>query len=119
MDDLKIEVQEHGSVMMVRLTGMSARLEVYKLKTKLDALVSRGKHFLILNLKDISYIDSAGIGLIVRLREQVVKVGGGINLIVPEAVQAQRPLEIVSVSNLVQTCRNDAEALKEMKSTFH
>lgn len=118
MDDLKIEVQGHGSVIVVRLTGMLARLEVYKLKTNLDALVSRGKHFLVLDLTDISYIDSAGIGLIVRLREQVVKVGGGVSLVAPQAVHAQRPLEIASVSNLVQTYRNEADALKEMNECF-
>ena len=118
MDDLKIEVEEHGPIEVVRLIGVLARLEVYKLKTCLDALVVHRKNYFILDLTDISCIDSAGIGLIFRLQEQVTKRGGGLNLVVPQSSQVQRSLEVVSMSKSIRIYMNLVDALKEMNESF-
>lgn len=118
MDDLKIEVEEQGPIEVVRLIGVLARLEVYKLKTSLDALVAHRKNYFILDLTDISCIDSAGIGLIFRLQEQVTKRGGGLNLVVPQSSQVQRPLEVVSMSKSIRTYMNFFDALQEMNESF-
>ncbi len=51
------------------------------LKEKINSLVESGKQKLVLNLGDVPYIDSAGLGEIVRTYTTVSRQGGQLKLL--------------------------------------
>lgn len=51
------------------------------LKDKIHSLVNQGRKQLILNLADVPYVDSAGIGEIVRTHTTVSRGGGSLKLL--------------------------------------
>ncbi len=51
------------------------------LKDKVNSLVSQGHKKIVLNLSDVPYIDSAGLGEIVRTYTTVSRQGGNLKLV--------------------------------------
>ena len=51
------------------------------LKDKVNSLVNQGQKKIVLNLADVPYIDSAGLGEIVRTYTTVSKNGGSLKLL--------------------------------------
>ena len=51
------------------------------LKDKINSLVLQGRKKLVLNLADVPYIDSAGLGEIVRTYTTVSRQGGSLKLL--------------------------------------
>ena len=51
------------------------------LKDKMQSLVQQGRKKVLLNLADVSYVDSAGLGEIVQSYATVMKNGGALKLL--------------------------------------
>ena len=51
------------------------------LKDKINSLIQQGRKKLILNLKGVPYVDSAGLGEIVRTYTTVSRQGGNLKLL--------------------------------------
>jgi anti-sigma B factor antagonist len=51
------------------------------MKDKLRSLVQQGRRRLLLNLADVSYVDSAGLGAIVQSYTTVTNQGGALKLV--------------------------------------
>ena len=51
------------------------------LKDKMQSLVQQGRKKVLLNLGDVSYVDSAGLGQIVQSYATVMKNGGSLKLL--------------------------------------
>jgi anti-sigma B factor antagonist len=51
------------------------------LKDKVNTLVNQGKKKIVLNLADVPYVDSAGLGEIVRTYTTVSRQGGSLKLL--------------------------------------
>ena len=51
------------------------------LKDKVNSLLNQGKKKIILNLADVPYVDSAGLGAIVRTYTTVSRQGGSLKLL--------------------------------------
>ncbi len=52
-----------------------------QLKRKIDELIEGGKHKLVLNLANVPYMDSGGLGEIVRSYTTVKRAGGELKLL--------------------------------------
>jgi anti-sigma B factor antagonist len=48
---------------------------------KAHSLANQGRRFIVLNLADVHYVDSAGIGEIVRTHTTVTNIGGRVKLL--------------------------------------
>lgn len=70
------------------------------LRTVVRELCDRGRKFIIFNLKDVSYIDSSGIGELVACVTTLRNAGGDLNLINPNWV-VQKLLHITHLDPLV------------------
>ena len=79
-----MEIQERmiGSVVVLDLSG---RIMVGdndgRLRDKVNSLVFQGNHHILLNLGDVVYIDSNGLGELVSSYSTVAKRGGQIKLV--------------------------------------
>lgn len=75
---LHIKVEEQHPLAVLRIIGFCAQLEVYKMKSEAEWQLSSGNRFLVLDLNELSFIDSAGIGALIQLCERSRSLGGQI-----------------------------------------
>ena len=81
------------------------------LKDKMQSLVQQGRKKVLLNLAEVSYVDSAGLGEIVQSYATVTKNGGKLKLL----NVTKRIKDLLSITKLLTVfeCHdNEAEALK-------
>jgi anti-sigma B factor antagonist len=79
---MQIEERAVGDVMVLDLKGKITLGEGDELlKDKVNSLVNQGHKKIILNLADVPYIDSAGLGEVVRTYTTVSRQGGSLKLL--------------------------------------
>jgi anti-sigma B factor antagonist len=79
---MQIEERGVGDVMLLDLKGRLTMGEGDELlKDKVNSLVNQGHRKIVLNLAGVPYIDSAGLGEIVRTYTTVSRQGGSLKLL--------------------------------------
>ena len=78
---MQIEERAVGDVIVLDLKGRVTMGEGDELlKDKVNSLVNQGHRKIVLNLADVPYVDSAGLGEIVRTYTTVSRQGGSLKL---------------------------------------
>ena len=85
------------------------------LKDKINSLLSQGKKKLILNLEGVPYIDSAGLGEIVRTYTTVSRQGGSLKLL-NLTKRIEDLLSITKLLTVFETFDTEPEAIKSFSS---
>ncbi len=86
------------------------------LRDKIRSLVQQGERRLILNLADVSYVDSAGLGEIVQAYATTAKNGGTLKLL----NVTKRIKDLLSITKLLtvfETFDSEPEAVKSFGAT--
>src|SRR5215813_8999637 len=79
---MQIEQRSSGDVMILDLKGKITLGEGDELlKDKVNSIVSQNHRKIILNLADVPYLDSAGLGEVVRAYTTVSRQGGNLKLL--------------------------------------
>ena len=81
------------------------------LKEKINSLVAQNRRRILLNLAEVPYIDSAGLGEVVRTYTTVSRQGGQLKLV----NLTKRITDLLSITKLLtvfDTFDTEAEALK-------
>jgi anti-anti-sigma factor len=117
-ETLQIKTDRFKTLAVVQLSGMLARLEIYKLKSHLDQLFEEGKKYLILDMAHVEHIDSAGVGILVRVRAQCQKAGGHLNLVAPTSVHASQVIAVANLKNVVPVFESLRAAQGEMAEKY-
>ena len=81
------------------------------LKDKINSMLSAGKKKLVLNLEGVPYIDSAGLGEIVRTFTTVSRQGGSLKLL-NLTKRIEDLLSITKLLTVFETFDTEAEAIK-------
>ena len=81
------------------------------LKDKINSLIQQDKKKLLLNLEGVPYIDSAGLGEIVRTYTTVSRQGGKLKLL-NLTKRIQDLLAITKLLTVFETYENEPEAVK-------
>ena len=84
------------------------------LKDKINSLLSSGKKKLLLNLESVPYIDSAGLGEVVRTYTTVSRQGGSLKLL-NLTKRIEDLLSITKLLTVFDTFDSEAEAIKSYK----
>ena len=109
---MQIDERAVGEVTILDLKGKITLNEGDEvLKDKINSLIMQGKKKILLNLADVPYIDSAGLGEIVRTYTTVSRQGGQLKLV----NLTKRITDLLSITKLLtvfETFDNEAEALK-------
>jgi len=109
---MQIEQRAVGSVMILDLKGKITLGEGDEaLKDKINSLILQGHKKMLLNLADVPYIDSAGLGEIVRTYTTVSRQGGQLKLV----NLTKRITDLLMITKLLtvfETFDNEQEALK-------
>ena len=111
-----IEERIIGDVTSLDLTGKMTLGEGDELlKDKINSLIHQGQKKLLLNLEGVPYIDSAGLGEIVRTYTTVSRQGGNLKLV----NLTKRITDLLSITKLLtvfETFEAEPEALKSSQA---
>jgi len=112
---MQIEERSAGDVIVLDLKGKMTLGEGDELlKDKINSLLQQDKKQLLLNLEGVPYIDSAGLGEIVRTYTTVSRQGGKLKLL-NLTKRIQDLLAITKLLTVFDTYDSEAEALKSYK----
>ena len=84
------------------------------LKDKINSLLASGKKKLLLNLEAVPYIDSAGLGEVVRTYTTVSRQGGSLKLL-NLTKRIEDLLSITKLLTVFDTFDSEAEAVNSYK----
>ncbi len=82
MGVVKIEVQEHGDVCVLRVSGeIALGASTQALRKKTLALVQSGERKLVLDMLNVPWLDSSGIGEVFACYKRARERGGVVKLV--------------------------------------
>jgi anti-sigma B factor antagonist len=113
---MQIEERMVGNVMVLDLKGKLTLGEGDELlKDKINSLVQQDRKAILLNLEGVPYIDSAGLGEIVRTYTTVSRQGGKLKLL-HLTKRIQDLLSITKLLTVFETFDSEPEALKSFSA---
>lgn len=105
-----VEVRVEDSLLIARLTGEIDLSNASSIETAIVTATPNHATAIILDLTDLEYIDSAGIGLIYRLREKLQIRGQDLKLVIPNDSPAADALRMAGVAPHLQIMESIQEA---------
>jgi anti-sigma B factor antagonist len=109
-------VRQTGDVSIVDLAGRITLGEGSGLvRSTIKDLVNAGHKNILLNLKDVTYIDSAGLGEMVGSYATVTNIGGNIKLLHPQA-KVHDLLQVTKLYTVFIAFDDEMEALRSFKA---
>jgi anti-sigma B factor antagonist len=108
---LTITQRRAGDVVIFVLSGHLVAYEGTRtLRDAVKSAVAAGTRACLLDLDDVSYVDSAGVGMLVEIYRHVTGHGGQVKLLHP-SICARRVLGISHLTAVFDVFDNEAEAL--------
>ena len=107
-----INTREVGDVIVVDLAGrVTLGEETGQVREAIRVVVAGGNKKVLLNLKDLDYLDSAGLGELVGAYTSVTNAGGEMKLL-SAAGRALDLLQVTKLATLFELFEDEATALK-------
>jgi len=95
---MNFSTREAGDVVIIDLDGKVLLGEGdVEIKTTVDKLIHKGTKKILLNLTRVPYIDSAGLGELIRCFTALRRIGGSFKLLAPNA----RIIDLLTITNLL------------------
>jgi anti-sigma B factor antagonist len=113
---MQIEQRSVGDVIVLDLKGKMTLGEGDELlKDKINSLLQQGHKKVVLNLEDVPYLDSAGLGEIVRTYTTISRQGGSLKLL----NLTKRITDLLSITKLLtvfETYDSEADAVRSFSA---
>jgi len=102
MSDLAwIETERRGSALLVRISGEIDISNARELSSAIEAAVPNGAPTIVVDLTNITYLDSAGVRLLMRLADRLRIRRRERRLVVPERAPIRVALELTGLPRIV------------------
>jgi anti-sigma B factor antagonist len=113
---MKANVRRTGNVAIVDLAGKITLGEGSgTVRNTIKDLVNSGQKNILINLKDVTYIDSAGLGEMVGAYATVTNAQGNVKLLHPQA-KVHDLLQVTKLYTVFQAYDDEQEALRSFAS---
>jgi anti-sigma B factor antagonist len=114
---LKAAVRRAGDVAIVELSGKITLGEGSGLvRNTIKDLVNSGQKNILINLKEVGYIDSAGLGELVGAYATVTNTGGNVKLLNPQA-KVHDLLQVTKLYTVFAAFDDEPEALRSFAAS--
>jgi anti-sigma B factor antagonist len=110
---MKISNRQIAGVTILDISGRVVAGEAVQLRDSVRSLIARGEKNIVLNLAEVPYIDSAGIGELVSALVAVRRDGGCMGLL-HLTRRVRDVLEIVKLVPVFRIFDNEAQAVATM-----
>ena len=108
---MDIELRSLGQVKVVKLRGrLNLGDSVDRLRETLDDLMGSGDTRILLDLSEVPWVDSSGIGLLVKILTSAKRQGGAIKLLNPSKFTVQT-LKMISLLDLFEIFEDQQAAV--------
>jgi anti-sigma B factor antagonist len=104
-------IRENGAISIVSVAGSLTSFEVGGLRTTISGLLKQGRRKIVLNLEGLRYLDSSGIGELVRNYMTVIKSGGEMK-VVGLKPKVEEIFKVTQLHQIFQEFQDEAEALQ-------
>ena len=112
---MKVKTRESGSISILDLQGKLVLGEpVAALEETVKRLIADGHTRLIVNLKDVDYVDSAGIGELVATKKRALEKKGDVKLLMPSQT-VYNVLSMLSLHLIFEIFQDEAKAVASFK----
>ena len=78
--DGTIKLKKKGSVCILKLSGKLDLYNIYQVEIFFNQLVEKGNKSIILDLKKVSYLDSSGLGGLLKMSTDIKKYNGNMSI---------------------------------------
>jgi anti-sigma B factor antagonist len=117
--DLQISIRESGDVTILDLQGRATiGVDSDLLSSHLQRLVAKGVRKLLLNLKDVTQLDSSGMSAITRMFVSLGRQGGSLKLLCPSG-RVREVLRVIRLPDIIPTFEDETEALASFRPQGH
>jgi anti-sigma B factor antagonist len=107
-----IDIRRFGNVQVIRLRGsLTLGAPVDDLKQTLNHAIDAGDINLVLNLSDVRWVDSSGVGALVKSLTSAKKAGGSLKLVNPSK-PALQTLKMCNLLPLFDVYTEEDEAVQ-------
>jgi anti-sigma B factor antagonist len=111
-----IDVRSQDQVKIIKLRGrLSLGESVDRLRATMEDLISAGDNRLVLDLEELTTMDSSGIGLLSRFLTSAKQQGGSLKLVNPSKFVVQT-LKLVGLLNLFEVFTDSQAATESFRS---
>lgn len=108
---MELDIRENGNTCTLKLKGrLVSGVPVSQFESAFQSALAKGHIFLILDLEDMPYIDSSGIGSIVNALRTSTKAGGNAKLVKP-APFVSKTFKMCGILGLFGVYETESEAL--------
>jgi len=104
-------IRQVGQVSVVEVSGKLTSLESGALRNSIGQLLKEGRKQILLNLRGLTYLDSSGIGELVRTYMSVIKRDGEMK-VVGLTDKAEEILKITKLYQVFQEFQDERSALQ-------
>ena len=78
--DGTIKLKKKGSVCILKLSGKLDLYNIYQVEIFFNQLVEKGNKSIILDLKKVNYLDSSGLGGLLKMSTDIKKYNGNMSI---------------------------------------
>lgn len=83
MVTFKVSGDEHGGWAVLQVSGELDLVTSPALRQRIHDVVAEGRHSLVLDLSDVFFCDSSGVGVLIAARRLIRSCQGSLRLILP------------------------------------
>ena len=108
---LEITQREANGIYLLNLKGrLVLGPESNGLRTTIDSLLSSGAARIVVNLEDVNFVDSAGLGALIEIHRKT-KAKGGRLILTHLGPKLKQALEIARLLTIFETFATEADAV--------
>lgn len=111
MSALHYTASKKGDILVIKLGGSLDLNTAPKLNDKLNAEIKKGAKKVILNLAQVDYMASAGLGAIISVKSTLAKNGGELRLS-SMTEKTTNIFKLLGFIHLFKSFKSDDEAMK-------
>jgi anti-sigma B factor antagonist len=113
--ELKVSKRSTDGVPVLDLTGRLVFGDETKiLRSAVKEIIEHGDSSMVLNLSDLAYVDSGGIGTLVGLYTSARAAGGDLKLACPNS-RVQHVLEITRLMTILSVHQSEEQAIADLR----
>ena len=80
LQDGAIKLKKKGNICILKLSGKLDLYNIYQVEIFFNQLVEKGNKSIILDLKKVSYLDSSGLGGLLKMSTDIKKYNGNMSI---------------------------------------
>lgn len=113
---VRIDISEKKDIVILKITGKVDSFSVDDLKNGFSRIMKKGKTNILVNMKDLNYIDSRGIGSIVSFAKWVDTIGGEMK-IAEMGSNIRQVFNLLSFDQLFSIYETETDALSSFQAS--